>query len=301
MCDKNSAPTGPSTTAVPRPKIGTVPYGSPILSCVQDGVAALTFDDGPSSSTRELLRLLKANGFKATFFVIGVNIERSADDEAIIKQIVADGHQLASHSFTHPDMSLINSGQRKRELFYTETIFGRVLNKIPTYFRAPFLSCDGACQQDVGDLGYHLISTNLETKDFATPDDMTTPKRIITEELAGIGAQSSSADAPGKVERRAPAEPLPSGPLFANATAITNGTFSGPTSVVSSLGGPTAIAEPIGLNSSARAQQRVGAPLGILSLQHDTVQKTVTELTPFFIGLLKQRGLRSEFTQDWNL
>ena len=58
----------------------------------------LTFDDGPSKETVELLKILKENNVKATFFVIGKADETS---KAILKQITDEGHTIGVHSYTH--------------------------------------------------------------------------------------------------------------------------------------------------------------------------------------------------------
>jgi len=58
----------------------------------------LTFDDGPHANTVKVLQVLKKHDVKALFFIIGKNIQ---GNEAILKQIVADGHQIGNHSFSH--------------------------------------------------------------------------------------------------------------------------------------------------------------------------------------------------------
>lgn len=58
----------------------------------------LTFDDGPHANTVKVLEILKKHDVKALFFVIGKNIP---GNEAILKQVVADGHQIGNHSFSH--------------------------------------------------------------------------------------------------------------------------------------------------------------------------------------------------------
>lgn len=57
-CDANIRPNGPSTDTVPRPKVGSIPYGSGIYRCNVQGTVALTFDDGPWIYTDDLLDLL---------------------------------------------------------------------------------------------------------------------------------------------------------------------------------------------------------------------------------------------------
>lgn len=66
----------------------------------------LTFDDGPSSNTAQILDVLKEYGVKATFFVIGKEDEES---KGLYRRIVAEGHTLAMHSFTHKYNTLYSS------------------------------------------------------------------------------------------------------------------------------------------------------------------------------------------------
>ena len=66
-------PPGPALGYIPRTKLGSVPYGTEIRSCYQKGVIALTFDDGPTQMTSDLLDLLARYNAKATFFINGNN------------------------------------------------------------------------------------------------------------------------------------------------------------------------------------------------------------------------------------
>lgn len=62
---------GPTTSIIPRRKVGSVPYAGSgeIRHCSEMGTVALTFDDGPSAYTDDLLDLLDEYGAKATFFI----------------------------------------------------------------------------------------------------------------------------------------------------------------------------------------------------------------------------------------
>src|SRR2546426_9010410 len=61
---------------------------------------ALTFDDGPAPPfTEQILDILRARGIVATFFVCGRNVERHPD---VARRIVAEGHTLGNHTFSHP-------------------------------------------------------------------------------------------------------------------------------------------------------------------------------------------------------
>ena len=65
----------------------------------KSGLACLTFDDGPCpETTPQLLALLKRNGIKATFFLVGEKVARYPN---LVDKIVADGHQIGEHSYSH--------------------------------------------------------------------------------------------------------------------------------------------------------------------------------------------------------
>src|SRR5215475_7640909 len=67
-------------------------------------VVALTFDDGPTPGlTEEVLSILNEEGVKATFFVIGEDLERNLEEG---RKIVAAGHELGNHSYSHKRMVL---------------------------------------------------------------------------------------------------------------------------------------------------------------------------------------------------
>lgn len=79
----------------------------------------LTFDDGPSSNTVQILDILKKYNIKATFFVIG---QESEEAKALYRRIVDEGHTLAMHSYSHKYNALYSS----RESF--EEDFSRIQN-----------------------------------------------------------------------------------------------------------------------------------------------------------------------------
>lgn len=72
-CDANKRPAGASTSTIPRPHIGSIPYGgvntAGIQHCTKTGVIAFTYDDGPYLYTKDLVDLLDSYGAKATFFI----------------------------------------------------------------------------------------------------------------------------------------------------------------------------------------------------------------------------------------
>ncbi|RYO40834.1 hypothetical protein AA0113_g1654 [Alternaria arborescens] len=172
-CDGSKWPPGFNTSATPRPRLGDVPYGKKFRSCTVEGTLALTYDDGPSQWTPDLLDILKEHDAKATFFVSGIKLyddlvnHRSEKTPAIIRRMYNEGHQIAGHTWSHPDMDQLNSQQRRHELIKGEIGFVDILGFFPTYMRPPYNICGAECQTDVGELGYHVTSNDIEGRDWA--------------------------------------------------------------------------------------------------------------------------------------
>lgn len=182
---------------VPRPKIGPVPYGSVIYSCVRNGDVALTFDDGPYIYTPRLLDVLAQYNVKATFFVVGSNgngdIDKVTQWSDIIKRTYSQGHQIASHTWDHADLTTLSSAARREEMYKTEQALANILGFFPTYMRPPYLGFDSASEVDMADLGYHVISTNLDTKDYAndSPELIVNSERIFDQYTASDPGSSN--------------------------------------------------------------------------------------------------------------
>ena len=169
-CDGNAVPPGGSTSKVPRPKLGSQPYGGAgIVDCIANGLIALTFDDGPYIYTSDLLDILKSYNAKVTFFITGNNLGKGAIDDpstiypALIKRMYAEGHQIASHTWSHQDLSLITATERLDQMYNNEAALRNILGFFPTYMRPPYSSCDADCQSDLGTLGYHITYFDLDT------------------------------------------------------------------------------------------------------------------------------------------
>ncbi|CBX97226.1 hypothetical protein IAQ61_007359 [Plenodomus lingam] len=172
-CAENQAPAGTNTSSISRDKLGSIPYGgNGTFRCTKPGTVAITYDDGPQKDfTEHILDQFKSYGAKATFFVTGNNINKGQIDVEyadVIKRMSAEGHQIASHTWTHLDLSEISSEDRKNQIIMNEMAIRNILGKIPTYLRPPYSSCTeiSGCQKDVADLGYHITNFNVDTDDY---------------------------------------------------------------------------------------------------------------------------------------
>jgi len=100
---KPAAPKTPAPASKPAPS--AAPAARPASQLPSkpaakpaDKIAYLTFDDGPSPVTRQVLDILKQHGVKATFFVVGKNVP---GNEAILKRMIAEGHVIGGHTYSH--------------------------------------------------------------------------------------------------------------------------------------------------------------------------------------------------------
>ncbi|EMA6343163.1 peptidoglycan-N-acetylglucosamine deacetylase [Bacillus cytotoxicus] len=103
-------------------------------------VAYLTFDDGPGKYTAELLKILKQNDAKATFFLIGANVKQYPD---LVKREQAEGHYVGMHSMTHNFKKLYTSGEYVNEMKEDQSLIANIIGQSPKLTRPPYGSMPG--------------------------------------------------------------------------------------------------------------------------------------------------------------
>ncbi len=130
---------------------------------------AFSFDDGPDSHTTPvILDLLKNQGIKAAFFVIGNKLENNID---IIRRIDQEGHILGGHSYSHHFFfDLFPARRMKKELEQTESIIRRMTGKKMKMFRPPYGVTNPVLARVIRNLGYHVIGWSLKSKDTVASD-----------------------------------------------------------------------------------------------------------------------------------
>ena len=116
------------------------PRSSMLAPSVYRGVAtrpaiALTFDDGPSESTPEILEVLSRYRAPATFFQCGANVRRLP---AIAREVASAGHEVGNHTDTHPAFYFKSAEFIYRELADAQETIERVSGVRPRFFRAPY-------------------------------------------------------------------------------------------------------------------------------------------------------------------
>ncbi|KAG5743918.1 hypothetical protein H9Q70_013376 [Fusarium xylarioides] len=192
-CDANVRPRGPDTTNVARPKVGGIPYGQAIYRCNRNGDIALTYDDGPYTYTEDLLDLLQRYNAKATFYITGRNLGKGAIDDpdtpwpGLIRRMVRDGHQIASHTWSHQRLTTLSRSKFWNQMIYNEIAFADILGYFPTYMRPPYSASNTTTDAWLNELGYHITYFNLDTEGYLhdSPNMISTSKQIWDNTVEG--------------------------------------------------------------------------------------------------------------------
>ena len=145
---------------------------------------ALTFDDGPSATlTPKLLDLLAAHQMKATFFVVGQN---AADNPAILKRALREGHEIANHSWSHPNLGKMSDDAVRRELQKTDDAIFAAIGKRPTFLRPPYGSITPRQKRWINEeFGYRIIIWDVDPLDWKKPGPSVVCNRILKETRPG--------------------------------------------------------------------------------------------------------------------
>lgn len=127
-------------------------------------VVALTFDDGPSPYTPDLLDVLKKHHVKATFFWMGKHLEGR---EEVVRRALAEGHTLGNHTYDHPDISGTSEDfWWGEQISRTQDIYQRIIGKRPVLFRPPYGKIDDGEIKALGQHGLKTILWSVDTQDW---------------------------------------------------------------------------------------------------------------------------------------
>ena len=129
-------------------------------------VVALTFDDGPDGNTTpQALDILAKYKIKATFFVQGKNI---AGNEAILKRMQSEGHEVGNHSWNHPILTKLSLEDAKKQITDTEDAIKSVLGKSTKLMRPPY----GAISDDIrNSLDLSFIMWDVDSLDWKSKNE----------------------------------------------------------------------------------------------------------------------------------
>ncbi|KAG0097709.1 chitin deacetylase [Podila epicladia] len=141
---------------------------SDIMTCPTQNNWGLTYDDGPTEASRELMTHLKSKQISATFFIVGSRVLEFPD---ILKEEVAQGHHLGMHTWSHAGLTTLTNHQIVAEVRWTEKIIRDVTGLTMKYIRPPYGDTDNRVREILRQMGYSLVIWTLgwDSNDWRMP------------------------------------------------------------------------------------------------------------------------------------
>ncbi len=177
----------PSDSPALAPSAGRVRYRP--VGCVRSGpavaythgpdrkVVALSFDDGPNPLTPRFVKMLKANGAVATFFMIGRQL--TSGYGSTLHAELRDGDALGDHTWGHPDLLL--SGDVRSQLTRTLQRIRGLSGYTPCVFRPPYGDYDASVLQTAKSLGLATILWDVDPSDYTLPGATAIVQRVLAQ------------------------------------------------------------------------------------------------------------------------
>ena len=180
-------PAEPVGAAPAQPAVAKAPAGPQITFnsvWVDQPYIAITFDDGPHATlTPKLLDMLAARRLKATFFIIGQN---GAEYPDIMKRIVREGHELANHSWSHPNLAKMSDDAVRAQMQKTDEVIQAAAGKRTTLMRPPYGSITPRQKEWINEaFGYKTIIWDVDPFDWRRPGAGVIRDRIVNQTQPG--------------------------------------------------------------------------------------------------------------------
>lgn len=158
------------------------------IYCVQtdEPKVSVSFDAAwGADDTDELLRILKENNVKATFFLCGYWVEKYPDE---VKKIAEAGHDLGNHSATHPHMSQLTAEQITDELQKCHQNVKDLTGIEMNLFRPPFGEYDNEVIETAAVNGYHTIQWDIDSLDWKEQGAQAEINQVLNHKHLGNGS-----------------------------------------------------------------------------------------------------------------
>lgn len=137
-------------------------------------VVALTFDDGPSKYTKEIIDILKEYDANATFFVLGNKVKLYQET---IRQSIANGNEIGNHSYNHKQLTKLSVSELKEQIDKTQDILKQYTGYTPRLLRPTY----GAINQKVrSNTDLSIVLWNIDPKDWKIKDSETIANNVLT-------------------------------------------------------------------------------------------------------------------------
>lgn len=143
--------------------IPNLPSANAADASCPNGYVGLTFDDGPSNNTTNVLNALKQAGLRATMFNVGQNAQ---NNQSLVSAQVAAGMWIGNHSYTHPNMTTLSSSQMSSEITRTQQTIQSITGTSPKLFRPPYGATNATLKSVISQNGLTEVLWNVDSQDW---------------------------------------------------------------------------------------------------------------------------------------
>lgn len=143
---------------------------------------ALTFDDGPSPYTGQVLEILKRYHAHATFFVVGLHVLSFRD---AVRAEVAAGDTVGNHTYTHADLEWLPNEIVTQQLVATQAAVHESTGLLPHWFRPPYGAVDARVETLAAAQGLRTVMWSVDPRDWSRPGTDAIVARILADVRPG--------------------------------------------------------------------------------------------------------------------
>jgi peptidoglycan/xylan/chitin deacetylase (PgdA/CDA1 family) len=143
---------------------------------------ALTFDDGPSEYTSEIIKILDREKAPATFFQVGSAVRTYPD---VTRELIAKGYAVANHTETHPRMGDLDAATQAREIDRTSQAVEAFGIPRPKLWRPPFGSFNATTLALLKQRDMLMVIWDVDTNDYAQPGTISITQRVLQDAKPG--------------------------------------------------------------------------------------------------------------------
>lgn len=154
----------------------TLPSGLVTSANTTSRVVALTFDDGPSPYTPQVIAILHRYHVPATFFVVGIHVRQYPQ---YVKDELAGGNIVGNHTYTHADLQQLSSPYVTAELTETQGAVRSAGRYTPHWFRPPYGDVDSRIIGLAASVGLHTVTWSVDPADWSVPGVATIEDRVL--------------------------------------------------------------------------------------------------------------------------
>ncbi|MBU8880405.1 polysaccharide deacetylase family protein [Bacillus sp. FJAT-29790] len=171
-----------SVESIIEPPIPHVKMDELLTYSIEKGSVALTFDDGPSKYTKEIVDILIKYNVGGTFFFIGHNVKKHPN---IVQYVDANNFSIGNHSMSHKEFTKLSNEKKRLELIETNQLIEQIINAPVVLFRPPYGSKDQSTIDLTRNNNMKMVLWNKDTEDWRSQNSDKIMNSIASSKSSG--------------------------------------------------------------------------------------------------------------------